>query len=109
MDKSSFEKLYIEQLPGLYRLAMSILHHQADAQDAVQQSVLKAWKRVENIRNGKEKAYLAWNANGRTSHASGSDHRDSGRGFHCQRQRMGGGIPAQILGNADAEGEKTVL
>ena len=56
MDKSSFEKLYIEQLPGLYRLAMSILHHQADAQDAVQQSVLKAWKRVENIQNGN---YLA--------------------------------------------------
>ena len=59
MDKSSFEKLYLEQLPGLYRLAMSILHHQADAQDAVQQSVLEAWKRADHIRNGKEKAYLA--------------------------------------------------
>ena len=59
MDKSSFEKLYLQQLPGLYRLAMSILHHQADAQDAVQQSVLEAWKRVDHIRNGKEKAYLA--------------------------------------------------
>ena len=59
MDRSSFEKLYIEQLPGLYRLAMSILHHQADAQDAVQQSVLEAWKRIDHIRIGKEKAYLA--------------------------------------------------
>ena len=59
MDKSSFEKLYLQQLPGLYRLAMSILHHQADAQDAVQQSVLEAWKRADHIRNGNEKAYLA--------------------------------------------------
>ena len=59
MDKSSFEQLYLQQLPGLYRLAMSILHHRDDAQDAVQQSVLEAWKRVDHIRGGKEKAYLA--------------------------------------------------
>ena len=59
MDKSSFEKLYLEQLPGLYRLAMSIRHHRDDAQDAVQQSVLEAWKKVDHIRGGKEKAYLA--------------------------------------------------
>ena len=59
MDKSSFEQLYLQQLPGLYRLAMSILHHRDDAQDAVQQSVLEAWKRVNHIQCGKEKAYLA--------------------------------------------------
>lgn len=59
MDKCSFEKLYLQHLPGLYRLAMSILHHQADAQDAVQQSVLEAWKRVDHIQGGKGKAYLA--------------------------------------------------
>ena len=59
MDKSSFEQLYLQQLPGLYRLAMSILHHRDDAQDAVQQSVLEAWKRVNHIQRGKEKAYLA--------------------------------------------------
>ena len=59
MDKSSFEQLYLQQLPGLYRLAMSILHHRDDVQDAVQQSVLEAWKRVDHIRGGKEKAYLA--------------------------------------------------
>ena len=59
MDKSSFEQLYLQQLPGLYRLAMSSLHHRDDAQDAVQQSVLEAWKRVNHIQCGKEKAYLA--------------------------------------------------
>ena len=59
MDKSSFEQLYLQQLPGLYRLAMSILHHRDDAQDAVQQSVLEAWEKVDHIRGGKEKAYLA--------------------------------------------------
>ena len=59
MNKIVFEELYMQQLPGLYRLAQGILHHTADAQDAVQQAVLQAWRRVETIQPGKEKAYLA--------------------------------------------------
>ena len=38
MDKATFEQLYRQMLPGLYRLALSILRHGADAQDAVQQA-----------------------------------------------------------------------
>ena len=59
MNKVSFEQLYMEQLPGLYRLAQGILHHPADAQDAVQQAVLQAWQHLDSIRPGGEKAYLA--------------------------------------------------
>lgn len=59
MNKVSFGQLYMDQLPGLYRLAQSILRHTADAQDAVQQAVLQAWQHADNIRPGGEKAYLA--------------------------------------------------
>ena len=40
MDRTEFEQLYIALYPGLYRLAQSILRHEADAQDAVQQSAV---------------------------------------------------------------------
>ena len=43
MDKRSFEQLYMDLLPGLYRLAQSILRNSSDAQDAVHQAVVKAW------------------------------------------------------------------
>ena len=59
MNKVSFGRLYMDQLPGLYRLAQSILRHPADAQDAVQQAVLQAWLHMDHIRAGSEKSYLA--------------------------------------------------
>lgn len=59
MNKVSFEQLYMQQLPGFYRLAQSILHHTADAEDAVQQAVMKAWQRADDLPPGKEKPYLA--------------------------------------------------
>lgn len=59
MDKVTFEGLYREMLPGLYRLAQSILRHPADAQDAVQQAALKAWQARDRIRFGNERAYIA--------------------------------------------------
>ena len=36
MNKIAFEGLYMQQLPGLFRLAQSILWQPADAEDAVQ-------------------------------------------------------------------------
>lgn len=36
MNKIAFEGLYMQQLPGLFRLAQSILRQPADAEDAVQ-------------------------------------------------------------------------
>ena len=59
MNKIAFEELYMQQLPGLFRLAQSILRQPADAEDAVQQAVLQAWQRIDSIQSGKEKAYLA--------------------------------------------------
>ena len=59
MNKIAFEELYMQQLPGLFRLAQSILRQSADAEDAVQQAVLQAWQQIETIQHGKERAYLA--------------------------------------------------
>ncbi|MBQ7886356.1 MAG: sigma-70 family RNA polymerase sigma factor [Clostridia bacterium] len=48
-----------EQLSGLYRLSLSILRSQADAQDAVQQGMLRAWeKRRQVSEEGKIRAWL---------------------------------------------------
>ena len=58
MEKRDFEQTYIALYPGLYRLAQSILRHPADAQDAVQQSAVKAWAAADRIRPGGEKAYI---------------------------------------------------
>ncbi len=59
MDRATFEQLYREMLPGLYRLAQGILRHAADAQDAVQQAAVKAYMASERIRPGGERAYFA--------------------------------------------------
>ena len=59
MTKDTFGQLYLQLLPGLYRLAQSILHHREDAMDAVQQAIEKAWKVSGRIRAGEEKAYIS--------------------------------------------------
>ena len=58
MDKATFEQLYRDMLPGLYRLAQSMLRQTADAQDAVQQAAVKAWLSLERIRPGGERAHF---------------------------------------------------
>lgn len=58
MTRERFEQLYLQLLPGLYRLAVSILHNREDAMDAVQQAVEKAWNASSRIRFGEEKAYI---------------------------------------------------
>ena len=58
MDKTTFEQLYRDMLPGLYRLAQSMLRQTADAQDAVQQAAVSAWLSLERIRPGGERAYF---------------------------------------------------
>lgn len=59
MDKTSYERLYTDLLPGLYRLAQGVLHNPADAQDAVQQAALNAWRHAERIQEEQAKAYFA--------------------------------------------------
>jgi len=48
-----------EQLEGLYRLSLSILRSAADAQDAVQQGMLRAWERRRQVSDeSKTRAWL---------------------------------------------------
>ena len=58
MDKTTFEQVYRDMLPGLYRLAQSMLRQTADAQDAVPQAAVSAWLSLERIRPGGERAYF---------------------------------------------------
>ena len=46
------------QLDGLYRLSLSILRSQADAQDAVQQGMLRAWEKRHQV--SEESKIRAW-------------------------------------------------
>ncbi len=50
IDDRAFTREASEQLPALYRLSFSILRSQADAQDAVQQGMLRAWERRAQVR-----------------------------------------------------------
>lgn len=59
MDKRSFEQLYMDLLPGLYRLAQSILRNSSDAQDAVHQAVVKAWGVRDRIDTANARAYIS--------------------------------------------------
>lgn len=48
-----------DQLVPLYRLSLSILRSQADAQDAVQQGMLRAWEKRRQVSDeGKARAWL---------------------------------------------------
>ena len=58
MIKTDFEQLFMAMYPGLYRLACSILRHEADAQDAVQQAAVNAWAAADRMKPGREKAYI---------------------------------------------------
>ena len=58
MEKSTFSQLYLQLMPGLYNIAFSILRNTNDAQDAVQETALKAWLHIEHIRSDSVKAYI---------------------------------------------------
>ena len=42
MESNAFSRIAEENMQGLYRLSFSILHTRHDAQDAVQQGLLRA-------------------------------------------------------------------
>ena len=43
IEETAFVREAQEMLGGMYRLSMSILRRREDAQDAVQQAMLRAW------------------------------------------------------------------
>lgn len=47
-----------ELSPTLYRVCVSILHQPQDAQDAVQETLVKAWARRHTLRQDTMRAYL---------------------------------------------------
>ena len=53
-----FTKEAAELMPALYRLSVSILRRQADAQDAVQQGLLRAWERRVQVDPSRFRAWL---------------------------------------------------
>ena len=58
MDESVFISLCREHMTALYRMAVSILHSPPDAEDAVQQALLKAWGARKKALPGLERAWL---------------------------------------------------
>ncbi|MBR6185665.1 MAG: RNA polymerase sigma factor [Clostridia bacterium] len=57
-DRCEYERVAQEALPMLYKIAMGILRCDADARDAVQQALLKAWEKKESAGPGKLRGYL---------------------------------------------------
>lgn len=58
MDESTYIALCQEQLPAFHRMALSITGSHPDAEDAVQQSLLKAWQHRHKARPGLERAWV---------------------------------------------------
>lgn len=58
LSAEAYVKTTEAALNGLYKLAVSILRHGPDAQDAVQQALLKTWERRASIREDSFRAYL---------------------------------------------------
>lgn len=51
MDKDTFTRLALEQQRTLYRVAISYTGHLPDAEDAMQEALLRAWNRRHTLRD----------------------------------------------------------
>ncbi|WP_428848890.1 RNA polymerase sigma factor [Terribacillus saccharophilus] len=49
-DKEAFSSLIQENKRNLYRVAKGILHHEADVEDAIQITILKAYENISKLR-----------------------------------------------------------
>lgn len=58
IDEATFTAETTALLPTLYRIGRSILHSDADAQDAVQQALEKAWANRAHVRTATFRAWL---------------------------------------------------
>lgn len=57
-DGSAFEQLVIRYRPPMYRLAFRMLSHSGDAEDAVQDVFVAAWRRLADLRA--DTAFVGW-------------------------------------------------
>ena len=58
IDTETFASLVLEYTPNLYRLTFGILHNREDAEDAVCDSILKAYEKIHTLR--KAECFRAW-------------------------------------------------
>ena len=58
IDNETFAGLVREYTPNLYRLTLGILHNCEDAEDAVSESILKAYEKIHTLRN--PDSFRAW-------------------------------------------------
>lgn len=58
MDEKGYITLAQQHMAALYRTAYSIVGNRADAEDAVQQCLLNAWRMREKAREGTERAWM---------------------------------------------------
>ena len=58
MDEETYISLCERHLPSLFRLAYSLTKNRHDAEDAVQQALLKAWTCRSRARAGAERAWI---------------------------------------------------
>lgn len=58
IEETAFVREAQEMLGGMYRLSVSILRRREDAQDAVQQAMLRAWERRAQAREATFRGWL---------------------------------------------------
>lgn len=58
IDNETFARLIREYTPNLYRLTLGILHNREDAEDAVSESILKAYEKLHTLR--KSESFRPW-------------------------------------------------
>lgn len=58
MNKEEFSRQVLAAESSLYRVAKSILHSDEDCADAIQNGILKAWKRRDTLRS--DKYFKTW-------------------------------------------------
>ncbi len=58
MDDETYIAVSEAQMPSFFRMAYSILRNRHDAEDAVQQALLNAWKSRDRARPGAERAWM---------------------------------------------------
>ena len=57
-DPDAFDRLMRPQLQELYRIAISMLENEEDAADAIQETVLRCWQKIGQLK--KEEYFKTW-------------------------------------------------
>lgn len=57
-DPDAFDRLMRTQLQKMYRIAIAMLQNEEDAADAIQETVLKCWQKIGQLR--KDKYFETW-------------------------------------------------